>query len=99
MTAHSLAVVPSNHQGGSRPTHRSLENFRIPPAIAKALPQLRYSRFEYQDEMRALARAKHDGFIEAIPTLANRDAAALAPVQEKLLLDRLTMLGMSMAHG
>lgn len=49
--------------------------------------------------MRALTIAKHQGFLDAIPALADKAAAALAPVERQTLLDRLTMLGMSMANG
>jgi hypothetical protein len=99
MIDRSLAIVPRNDsQAGSRPTPHSPARFEIPAHIASALA-LCGSYFEYADQVRGLARAKHDGFLEAIPALADRALAALAPVDEKALLDRLTMLGMSMAHG
>lgn len=49
--------------------------------------------------MRALTLAKHQGFLDAIPSLADKAAEALTPIERQPLLDRLTMLGMSMANG
>ena len=55
--------------------------------------------FDFPDQLRSLSKAKHRGFLAAIPALADKAAATLAPVDPQALLDRLTMLGMSMAHG
>lgn len=57
------------------------------------------SSFEYPHQLSALSRAKSKGFLDAIPALADAAAAALGQVDHKRLLDRLTMLGMSMANG
>jgi hypothetical protein len=54
---------------------------------------------EYPSQLKALARAKHMGMLAAIPALADKAAAALVPVDHNELVDRLTMLGMSMANG
>lgn len=96
----NLSIVPSNAApAGSTPMMRSPAPFTVPREIAAALWLNSNSPVEYPDQVRALSRAKHDGFIEAIPVLADKAAAALAPVKPKTLLDRLTLLGMSMAHG
>lgn len=59
----------------------------------------RYGSDPYASGKKALARAKHEGLLDAIPALADRAAAALQPVDSKRLLDRLTLLGMTMLHG
>jgi hypothetical protein len=55
--------------------------------------------YDYRDQLRALTNAKGHGFLDAIPALADKAAAALAPIDRQTLLDRLTMLGMSMPNG
>ena len=57
------------------------------------------AEFPPHAEMRALSRAKHEGYLAAIPVIAEQAVAALAPVEQKPLIDRLTLLGMSMANG
>ena len=49
--------------------------------------------------LRTLSRAKHEGLLGDIPRLAQCALAALNPVPPQVLLDRLTMLGMSMIRG
>lgn len=49
--------------------------------------------------MKALSRAKHEGALDALPALADKAAASLTPVEYGALIDRLTLLGMSMAAG
>lgn len=71
----------------------------MPPAIVSALSLDISYDYEYSDAMRALSRAKHDGFLEVIPQLAAKAIAASVPVEHQPLIDRLTMLGMSMMHG
>ncbi|MDP9424017.1 MAG: hypothetical protein M3Q19_14510 [Pseudomonadota bacterium] len=55
--------------------------------------------YDHRDQLRALSRARNEGFLEAIPAIADKAAAALLPVERQPLIDRLTMLGMSMANG
>jgi hypothetical protein len=74
-------------------------SFSLPPQV-EALLSLGYDG-NFQDGLAvaALARAKHEGIADAIPALAEKAKAALVPVPHKTLLDRLTLLGMSMANG
>lgn len=70
----------------------------MPPQVVSILA-LDGGYFEEVSQSRALARAKHEGFLDAIPVMAQKALAALAPVEHQPLIDRLTMLGMSMANG
>lgn len=73
--------------------------FEVPPAIVSVLGLDSSYSYEHPDTMRALSRAKHDGFLETIPQLAAKAITASVPVEHQPLIDRLTMLGMSMMHG
>ena len=103
MTAHfdptrnQTALAPR----GSTPAQTSLATAFdvVPPAIVKQLWLDTDSHYWSDDAPKMLARAKHDGTAEAIPGLAAETTAALAPIERKPLLDRLTLLGMSMANG
>lgn len=55
--------------------------------------------YDYHSEIGGLSRAKAEGWLGAIPALAEKARAALVPVEPQALIDRLTMLGMSMANG
>src|SRR4051794_14621369 len=104
MTAHSLTVVPNNSGAaalGSKPAHRSLAPlpFEIPPQVSTLLVLSFGGSFQQDSAMRALAQAKHEGFINAIPALAGKALEALQPCPQNALVDRLTLLGMSMANG
>lgn len=90
MHANSLASVP----------------FEVPQRIVRALwldtglHSFSYgASYDFPDQMRALSKARHEGFLDAIPALADKAGAALAPIATQTLRDRLTMLGMSMANG
>lgn len=86
-------------QHGSRPATNSLTPFEVPATIASAL-SLNGSYDYFRDDARKiLAHAKHQGIISVIPQLAADATAALAPIPRRTLVDRLTLLGMSMANG
>lgn len=84
----------------------ALVHFEVPERTARLLNlnvglnsfSINHS-YDYRDQLRALTNAKHHGFLDAIPALADKAAAALAPVDRQTLLNRLTMLGMSMPNG
>ena len=92
MTAHSTSNLPARAMHGSRLAQAS-SAFEVPPHIARHLGG------EYPAQLRTLSVAKHEGWLEIIPQLAEKALAALVPVEGKALVNRLTMLGMSMANG
>lgn len=95
--AHSLRVVEA--LPGSAHTQPLPADYKVPATIVSELG-LATSCGNYPPaERRALSRAKHEGYLEAIPSMAERALAALEPVENKMLIDRLTLLGMSMANG
>lgn len=101
MTVHSQPLVPENSNPHGSTLARSLAGrpFEVPVAVSRALDLHFNGYWDYPEACRALAKAKRDGFADAIPAIAASALAALAPVQPQALIDRLTMLGMSMMHG
>jgi hypothetical protein len=72
----------------------------VPANTNQALCLTAECSWNYHDAVAGLARAKRDGVdVEGIPALAAKAHAALAPVESQPLIDRLTLLGMSMMHG
>jgi hypothetical protein len=100
MTNHSVVRLPTatDRHGSTLANQCSPADFQVPEAIVLKL-WLASETMEYPAQLRALARAKHEGTLAAIPALADKAAAALVPVDHKELINRLTMLGMSMANG
>ena len=73
--------------------------FEVPPQVATVLWLNAEGDYWREDALKRLAHAKRQGCIDAIPALAERATAALAPIPRQSLIDRLTMLGMSMTNG
>lgn len=99
MTANSAVALRANQQPAtlsSTPAQRcSAADFKVPAALSKALSL----GSSYFDAGQALGRAKYEGTLALIPDLAERALVALAPIEKGPLVDRLTMLGLSMANG
>lgn len=71
----------------------------VPPAISAALCLKGGYGWDGTGELRALSVAKRDGYLDQLEALAEAAAEALEPVDHKRLIDRLTLLGMTMLHG
>lgn len=102
MTAHSLAPAPHSAPAAlGSPQTRSLAvvPFQIPDQITALLSLAYDGSFAENGAIKALSRAKSEGLADAIPALAERALASLNPMPERARLDRLTLLGMSMANG
>lgn len=56
-------------------------------------------QWDHPDAVRGIARLKRDGLVDTIPALSTAAIAALAPVSTTALVDRLTLLGLSMPGG
>lgn len=101
MTDLSPAHLPRNAspRGSLHAMNSMAQGFSVPPAIVRALNLDSGLSSNYNDQIKSLSRAKHEGFLDVLPSLADKAAVALAPVEMGSLIDRLTMLGMSMANG
>lgn len=71
----------------------------LPAEVSSALRCAYSGEWDYKDACTALAVGKRDGFDQQFPVLADEAQAALAPIPAGKLIDRLTLLGMSMMHG
>lgn len=97
MTAHSVQHsqnLPALARRSSRPG----QGFSVPTALVNRLSLDYEGNFSFCITD-ALSKAKHDGVLDTLPRLAADATAALAPVEAAPLIDRLTLLGMSMANG
>lgn len=93
MTAHSTITPSQNNLRGYLQTHGSV----VPPEMRRSLNLTTGS--SYWNALRELSKAKAEGFVDTIPALADAAAQSLAPVDHKALINRLTLLGMTMLHG
>ena len=101
MTDLSPARLPrnGNPRGSLHAMNSMAQGFSVPPAVVRALCLDSGLAFHYPDALKCLARAKQEGLLDVLPSLAGKAALALAPVEMGSLIDRLTILGMSMANG
>ena len=100
MTAHSQIVPNSNPLGSML----ALPCAAMPPGLrsALALDRAKFSDWRPDEayNLKALSKARAEGYdLALIPELARLALLALQPVEHGALVDRLTMLGMSMANG
>ena len=71
-------------------------DYRVPEGLSRAL---NLAAPEMYSPITKLSHAKDAGVLGLIPEMADKAAAALAPIGQDVLLDRLTLLGMAMIRG